>query len=115
MGDKYLMEVWGFLTNKWVGHKELWLDYRPWPSYIISPTVSPAWTEQQIVVTRSGRVLAQLSADGQLWHYGSGVYPLTFDPALDSGTTPPFSFYLDADFISEKIGLLYKMPGGIYQ
>lgn len=105
MGDKYLMQVWGFLTNQCVGHKELWLDWRPWPAYMISPAISPVWKQQPIVVSRSGRQLAQLSADGQLWHYGSGIYPLTFDPALDSGTTPPSPFYLDADYISAQMGM----------
>lgn len=105
MGDKYLIQVWGFLTNKWIGHKELWLDYRPWPAYMISPTISPAWKEQPIVVSRSGRQLAQLSADGQLWHYGSGINPLTFDPALDSASTAPSGLFLDAESISGQLSM----------
>lgn len=99
VGDKLLSQVWAFLTGKYVGHTNLWLSTRPWPAHMKSATISPATKEQWVVVSKSNRPLAYYCPTSAMWCYGSGIYPLTFDPSIDSAIKEPSGTPLDEDVI----------------
>lgn len=99
MGDELLSQVWAFLKSKYIGHPDLWLSTRPWPAHMLSATISPTTQEQWVVISKSGRPLAAYCPANNIWYYGSGVYPLTFDSSLDSASKEPSGMHLDEDVI----------------
>lgn len=98
MVDKLLSQVWTFLTGKYMGHTDLWLNQRPWPARSVYNGIRPT-PMQRVVVSKSGRELAHYCPDNDIWCYGSGVHPLTFDASIDSASTAPSGTYLDKDVI----------------
>lgn len=99
MCDKLLSQVWAFLTGKYIGHTDLWLTTHPWSAHMYPATISPSTKNQWVVVSKSNRPLAYYCPATALWFYGSGSYPLTFDPNIDSSSTNPSGTYLDEDVI----------------
>ena len=99
MGDKRLSEVWAFLTSRYVGHTDLWLSTRPWSTHWVSKTISPPTKAQYVVVSKSNRLLAYYCPISEMWCYGSGINPLTFDPSIDSSSIDPSGTYLDDEDI----------------
>lgn len=99
MGDKLLSQVWVFLTNNYVGHTDLWLSTRPWPASMESAPISLSTQRQWVVVSKSNRPLAYYCPASAMWCYGSGIYPLTFDPNIDSASKAPPGIYPGEDVI----------------
>ncbi|WP_263070994.1 hypothetical protein [Enterobacter huaxiensis] len=99
MGDKNLSQVWAFLTSRHVGHTDLWLSTRPWSTHWVFKTITPPSKEQFVVVSKSNRLLAYYCPTSLMWCYGSGIYPLTFDPSIDSFSKDPSGSYLDKGVI----------------
>jgi hypothetical protein len=98
MVDKLLSQVWIFLTGQHMRHTDLWLSNRPWPARSAYNGIRPT-PMQWVVVSKSGRELAHYCPASNIWCYGSGVRPLTFDASIDSASTAPSGTYLDKDVI----------------
>lgn len=88
-------EIYPVLTGTF-DHTELWLQTRPWPSHM----KSCSWPEQHIIVSRSGRILAQRDGNRDCWYLDSGIYSLWYDPELDCALTEPEGYKLDSTSVT---------------